>query len=87
MPSGGGGVKGWFRDLNLVDITVSAFVVGAVLYTVHYYKFMMMMEKTGYTDLKGRVSKLESDNAAAKKAAAVNASGSGRQRRPMMRLA
>jgi hypothetical protein len=88
--TGGGGIKGWFRDINLVDVTVSAFVIGAVLYTVHYYKFMMMMEKTGYADLSGRVSKMEAELAAAKKKTQMNAAGSMnsmRGRRPMMRLA
>jgi hypothetical protein len=85
--TGGGGIKGWFRDINLVDVTVSAFVIGAVLYTVHYYKFMMMMEKTGYADLSGRVAKIEAELAAAKKKTQMNAAGNMRGRRPIMRLA
>jgi hypothetical protein len=38
-----GGIKEWFSDINIVDVAVSAVIVGAVLYTVHYYKFMMML--------------------------------------------
>ena len=79
-------VKDFFSDVDILDVTISAFIVGAVLYSVHYYKFMMMMEKTGYADLNGRMAKLE--NAMAKKAAAeANAAGGGRkQRRPVMRI-
>jgi hypothetical protein len=79
-------VKDFFSDVDILDVTISAFIVGAVLYSVHYYKFMMMMEKTGYADLNGRMAKLE--NAMAKKAKAeANATGMGRmQRRPVMRI-
>ena len=79
-------VKDFFDDVDILDVTISAFIVGAVLYSVHYYKFMMMMEKTGYADLNGRMAKLE--NTMAKKAAAeANAAGGGRkQRRPVMRI-
>jgi hypothetical protein len=79
-------VKDFFDDVDILDVTISAFIVGAVLYSVHYYKFMMMMEKTGYADLNGKIAKLE--NAMAKKAAAeANAAGGGRkQRRPVMRI-
>jgi hypothetical protein len=79
-------VKDFFADVDILDVTISAFIVGAVLYSVHYYKFMMMMEKTGYADLNGRMAKLE--NAMAKKAAAAaNAAGNGgKQRRPVMRI-
>jgi PHD/YefM family antitoxin component YafN of YafNO toxin-antitoxin module len=78
-------VKDFFADVDILDVTISAFIVGAVLYSVHYYKFMMMMEKTGYADLNGRMAKLE--NAMAKKAAAeANANGGRKQRRPVMRI-
>jgi hypothetical protein len=79
-------IKNFFSDINVVDVTVSAFIVAAVIYSVQYHKFMMMIEKTGYADLSSRVQKLESSMAAAKKTAEVNASG-GRnrmsRRRPM----
>jgi len=84
----GGGIKEWFSDINIVDVAVSAVIVGAVLYTVHYYKFMMMLEKSGYADLSGRIAKLQSAMDAQK--AEMNASGSGKldrqRRRPVMRL-
>ena len=81
-----GGIKEWFSDINIVDVTVSAFIVGAVLYTVHYYKFMMMLEKTGYADLNAKVSKMQSAMDAQK--AEMNASGrlEKSRRRPVMRL-
>ena len=85
----GGGIKDWFSDINIVDVAVSAVIVGAVLYTVHYYKFMMMLEKSGYADLNTKVSKLQSAVDAQK--AEMNAAGNGKldrqRRRPVMRLA
>lgn len=83
--SSGGGIKGFFNDINIVDIAISAFIVGGVIYAIQYYKFMMMIEKTGYADLSARIQKLESAAQAAKKIAEANASGS-RSRRPVMRL-
>jgi hypothetical protein len=81
-----GGIKEWFSDINIVDVTVSAFIVGAVLYTVHYYKFMMMLEKAGYADLNAKISKMQSAMDAQK--AEMNASGrlEKSRRRPVMRL-
>jgi hypothetical protein len=84
----GGGIKDWFSDINIVDVAVSAVIVGAVLYTVHYYKFMMMLEKSGYADLNTKVAKLQSAVDAQK--AEMNAAGNGKldrqRRRPVMRL-
>lgn len=82
----GGGIKEWFSDINIVDVTISAFIVGAVIYTVQYYKFMMMLEKTGYADLKGKVAKLQSSVDATK--AEMNAAGKMQRGRkaPLMRL-
>jgi predicted lipid-binding transport protein (Tim44 family) len=84
--SGGGGVKGWFKDINILDVTISAFIVGGIIYAVQYYRFMMMLEKTGYADLNSRIAKLESSIAAQK--AEMNASGNmdRMRRRPVMRL-
>ena len=82
---GGGGIKGFFNDINIVDVAISAFIVGGVIYAIQYYKFMMMIEKTGYADLSARIQKLESAALAAKKTAEVNAAGS-KGRRPVMRL-
>ena len=82
----GGGIKQWFSDINIVDVAVSAVIVGAVLYTVHYYKFMMMLEKSGYADLSARVAKLQSGLDAQK--AEMNAAGKleKQRKRPVMRL-
>jgi hypothetical protein len=82
----GGGIKGWFKDINILDVTISAFIVGGIIYAVQYYRFMMMLEKTGYADLSSRINKLESSIAAKK--AEMNASGNmdRMRRRPVMRL-
>ena len=82
----GGGIKGWFKDINILDVTISAFIVGGIIYAVQYYRFMMMLEKTGYADLSSRIGKLESSIAAQK--AEMNASGNmdRMRRRPVMRL-
>ena len=84
--SGGGGVKGWFKDINILDVTISAFIVGGIIYAIQYYRFMMMLEKTGYADVSSRIGKLESSMAAQK--AELNASGNmdKMRKRPVMRL-
>jgi len=82
-------IKNFFSDINVVDVTVCAFIVAAVIYSINYHKFMMMIEKTGYADLSSRVGKLESSLAAAKKSAEANASGGmgrSKRRRPMISL-
>lgn len=82
-------IKNFFSDINVVDVTVSAFIVAAVIYSIQYHKFMMMIEKTGYADLSSRLQKLESSMAAAKKTAEANATGGMnrmRRRRPMASL-
>lgn len=82
IDSGSGGsrskFKEFFSDINILDVAISAFIVGGVLYAMHYYKFMMMLEKTGYADLNARVQKMESAMASAKKTAEMNASGNGK---------
>lgn len=84
--NGGGGIKGWFKDINILDVTISAFIIGGIIYAVQYYRFMMMLEKTGYADVSSRIAKLESALAAQK--AEMNASGNMNKmrRRPVMRL-
>jgi hypothetical protein len=79
-------IKTFFNDVNVVDVTVSAFIIAAVIYSIQYHRFMMMIEKTGYADLSSRISKLESSLAAAKKSAEANANGGmarSMRRRPM----
>jgi hypothetical protein len=79
-------VKDFFADVDVLDVTISAFIVGAVLYSVHYYKFMMMIEKTGYADLNGRIQKVETTMAKKAAAEANAAGGAKKQRRPVMRI-
>lgn len=83
----GGGIRGWFADINILDVTIAAFIVGVGTYGMVWFKFNMMMEKTGYADLSSRIQKLES-SIAKKAAAEANAAGSmkGSNRRPMMRI-
>jgi len=80
-----GGIKGWFADINIVEVSVSALIVGVGIYAIQYFRLMMAMEKTAYNDVIERIGKLESAQLAAKKTAEVNASGS-RGKRPVMRL-
>jgi hypothetical protein len=86
----GGGIKAFFSDVNVVDVTISAFIVAAVIYSIQYHRYMMMIEKTGYADLSTRVQKLESSIEAAKRKAEANAAGSGktnmRRKRALMSL-
>jgi hypothetical protein len=81
----GGGIKGWFGDINVVEVSVSALIVGVGIYAIQYFRLMMAMEKSANNDVIERIGKLESAALAAKKTAEVNASGS-RGRRPVMRL-
>lgn len=82
----GSSIKGFFSDINLVDIAISAFIVAGVIYSVHYYKYMMLLEKSAYRDLSDRLQKVESAALAQKKTEeSMNASGNNR-RRPIMRL-
>lgn len=94
MMENGGEVKGnrfkeYFSDINIVDVSISAFIVAAVLYSINYHRFMMMIEKTGYADLSSRIGKLESSIIASKKLSEANASGNMKnlkRRRPMASL-
>jgi len=90
VKSSGGGIKAFFSDVNVVDVTISAFIVAAVIYSIQYHRYMMMIEKTGYADLSTRVQKLESSIEAAKRKAEANAAGSGkmnmRRKRALMSL-
>ena len=83
---GGGPLREFFSDVNLLDVTIAAFIVGAVLYSIQYHKFMMMLEKTGYADLSTRVQKLESSLEAAKRKAEANASGSMKRKKRLITL-
>ncbi len=72
--------KDFFSDINVIDVAISAFIVGAVIYSIQYHKFMIMMEKTGYADLSTRINRLENDLAVAKRKAATEANASGNMR-------
>jgi hypothetical protein len=73
--------RDFFSDINVMDVAVSALIVAGVIYSIQYHKFMMMLEKSGYTDLSSRLAKVESEIAAAKrKSTEANAAG-----RPGMR--
>ncbi len=69
----GGSIRSFFSGINLLEAAISAFIVGGIIYTIQYYKFMMMMEKNGYSDLYARIQKLESAEMAKK--AEMNAAG------------
>lgn len=75
-------LKDFFADVNIVDVAISAFIVGAVIYSIQYHRFMIMMEKTGYADLSTRLNRVENDLAAAKKKSTeANATGGKFMRR------
>jgi hypothetical protein len=73
-------IKEFFSGVNVLDVAISAFIVAGVFYAIQYYKFVMMLEKTGYADLSSRVQKLESAMAA-KKQSEMNATGGKTMRR------
>jgi hypothetical protein len=81
-----GGIKAFFEDINVLDVTFMAIVFGAIIYQVQYTRFMMMLEKSGYADLSTKLQKLESSIAAQK--AEMNASGrmDKMRKRPLMRI-
>lgn len=82
-----GGIRGWFGDINVVEVSVSALIVGVGIYAIQYFRLMMAMEKSAYNDVIERIGKLESAQLAAKKTAEAHANASGsRGRRPVMRL-
>lgn len=72
--SKGSAIKDFFNGINGLDVAISAFIIAWGLYAIQYYKFLMMLEKTGYADLSSRVQKLESASTA-KKQTEMNASG------------
>lgn len=83
---GGGGIKEFFADINVVEVVLSAFIVAGVIYSLYYNKYMLKLEKTGYQEVSDRIMKLESSVAA--KEAEMNAIGNmNKRKRPIMRLA
>ena len=76
----GGGFKAFFSDINWLDVALSSFIIAAMAYSIKYHKYMLMIEKSGYTNLTDRINSLE--NKVTKKIAEMNATGSsGKMRR------
>ena len=70
-------IKDFFSDINIVEAGILALGVATFLYAIHYYKFEMQLSKTGYADLNGRMTKLESDMKKKEATANANANGQG----------
>jgi len=70
--------KGFFNDINILDIMLSAFIVGGILYVVYYYKHQMAKDKTIYTDLDTRLSTIEKQ--VKKVNSELNATGKNKKR-------
>jgi hypothetical protein len=51
--------KGFLDDINILDIMLSAFIVGGILYVVYFYRHQMAKDKTIFTDLDTRLSTIE----------------------------
>lgn len=77
--------KEFFADLNMVEIGILALGVASFLYAINYYKFEMKMTKTGYADLNGRMTKLESAEQS-RQMKEANANANGMSRRSKRRL-
>jgi hypothetical protein len=81
----GGGIKAFFSDINWLEVALSSFVIAAMAYSIKYHKYMLMIEKSGYTNLNDRLQSLETK--VTKKISELNANGSGRfKRRAAVRL-
>jgi hypothetical protein len=70
-------IKDFFSDINIVEAGILALGVATFLYAIYYYKFEMQLSKTGYADLNGRMTKLESDMKKKEATANANANGQG----------
>jgi len=70
--------KGFFNDINILDIMLSAFIVGGILYVVYYYKHQMAKDKTMFTDFDNRISTIEKQ--VKKVNAELNATGKNKKR-------
>lgn len=80
----GGNIKAFFADINWLDIALSSFIIAAMVYSIKYHKYMLMIEKSGYTNLSDRLNSLETK--VAKKMTEMNATGKGMRRRAVVRL-
>jgi len=79
-----GNFKAFFQGINWLDVALSSFVVAAMAYSIKYHKYMLLIEKSGYTNLSERVNGLETKMA--KKISEMNASGSRGRKRGVVRL-
>ena len=75
----GGNIKAFFADINWLDVAISSFIIAAMVYSIKYHKYMMMLEKSGYTNLNDRIQSLESK--VNRKITEMNATGSNKMRR------
>jgi hypothetical protein len=80
----GGNLKAFFGDINWLDIAISSFIIAAMAYSIKYHKYMLMIEKSGYTNLNDRLQSLE--GTVNKKIAEMNATGGKMRRRAVVRL-
>jgi hypothetical protein len=70
--------KGFFNDINILDVMLSAFIVGGILYVCYYYKHQMAKDKTMFTDFDNRISTIEKQ--VKKVNAELNATGKNKKR-------
>lgn len=80
----GGNLKAFFSDINWLDIALSSFIIAAMVYSIKYHKYMLIIEKSGYTNLADRLNSLEAK--VSKKISEMNATGKGMRRRAVVRL-
>jgi hypothetical protein len=70
--------KGFFDDINILDVMLSAFIVGGILYVVYYYRHQMIKDKTMFTDLDNRLATIEKQ--VKKVNSELNATGKNKKR-------
>lgn len=76
--------KDFFNDINILDITISAFIVAGVIYSISYYKFQMLKDQKGYAEISQRIATIESQ--IKKVNSELNATGSNKKKKPLVRL-
>jgi len=74
----GSGFKAFFSDINWLDIALSSFIIAAMAYSIKYHKYMLMIEKSGYTNLTDRINSIETK--VSKKISEMNATGGSKMR-------
>lgn len=55
----GGPIKEWFEDINILDVSISAFIIASVFYVVNYYKYQMLLEKSTLADLRTKIDNMD----------------------------